>query len=232
LTVQAQQENSAKPERPQRAVDLFSDILDLRSRIDDGFAAADHLPRVVVVGDQSAGKTSVLEVVVGARIFPRGAGEMMTRSPIQVTLSEGSEHTAVFKDTPGQVYNLGQEADLRVLRKEVEARMLAGLAEGEVVAPGSVAIDVRGPGLYPMVLVDLPGIIQHHTRGMPASTKGSILDMCRTHIENPNAVILCVQDASRDAEGSSVADLVSRADPAGDRTIFVLTKVDLAERLK
>jgi len=63
------------------------------------------------------------------------------------------------------------------------------------------------------VLVDLPGIIQHQSQGMHTGTKTAIMDMCQRHIRNPNAIILCIQDASRDAEGSSIADIV-RAPPA------------------
>lgn len=63
-------------------------LIPIINKLQDVVAVVDgaiDLPQIVVVGSQSAGKSSVLEAFVGRDFLPRGTG-IVTRRPLELQL--------------------------------------------------------------------------------------------------------------------------------------------------
>ena len=79
--------DSASSEALKNIIKVVDDLRDV------GLQQVIPLPRIVVVGSQSAGKSSVLESIVGYDFLPRGDG-VVTRRPLELRLEHVTENDA------------------------------------------------------------------------------------------------------------------------------------------
>ena len=79
----------------------------------------------------------------------------------KVTIAEGRRHIATFPDEPESEYNLESAEDLSRLRNDIERKMIANCV-GKTISSGVISINIKGPGLKRMILVDLPGLSLFH----------------------------------------------------------------------
>ena len=80
-----------------------------------------------------------------------------------------------------------------------------------------------------MTLVDLPGIARLPVGDQPPDVEARTMALCRAYISPPSTVILAVTPAHCDLVTSDALRLARDADPAGARTLGVLTKADVME---
>ena len=81
--------------------------------------ALDSLPQIVVLGSQSAGKSSTIESLVGLSFLPRGTG-IVTRCPLLLHLrprDTGPADYGVFGHGGGAPIS-----DMEAIRAEIEAQ--------------------------------------------------------------------------------------------------------------
>ena len=86
---------------------INSDLKKFISLVDElrdvGLSSMVSLPRIIVTGTQSAGKSSLLENIVGIDFLPRGDG-VCTRRPLELRLVKTSAQkmVALFEELPGK----------------------------------------------------------------------------------------------------------------------------------
>ena len=185
------------------------------------------LPSIVVVGSQSSGKSSVLEAIVGHEFLPKGSN-MVTRRPIELTLVNTPKAHAEYGEFPA--LGLGKITDFSQIQKTLTDLNLA-VPEKDCVSDDPIQLRIHSPNVPDLSLIDLPGYIQVEAFDQPTELKTKIQELCDKYIQPPN-VILAISAADVDLANSTALRASRRVDPRGERTIGVVTKMDLVDPVR
>lgn len=64
----------------------------------------------------------------------------------------------------------------------------------------------------------------------PDNIEDQVRELIMKHISNPNAIILAVNPANADIANAESVKLAQQVDPTGERTLLVITKLDLMDK--
>ncbi|KAF1873952.1 hypothetical protein Lal_00013917 [Lupinus albus] len=199
----------------------------------------DSLPSIAVVGGQSSGKSSVLESVVGKDFLPRGSviviglklkrvAGIVTRRPLVLQLhkiEEGSREYAEFLHVPRKRFT-----DFAAVRNEIQEETDRETGRTKQISTVPIHLSIYSPNVVNLTLVDLPGLTKIAVEGQSDSIVQDIENMVRSYIEKPNCIILAISPANQDLATSDAIKISREVDPTGERTIGVLTKIDLMDK--
>ncbi|KXS95343.1 hypothetical protein AC578_5281 [Pseudocercospora eumusae] len=204
---------------------LTRKMIEIRSLLQTiGQSESLTLPSLVVIGSQSSGKSSVLEAIVGHEFLPKGSN-MVTRRPIELTLVNTPKAHAEYGEFPA--LGLGRITDFSQIQKTLTDLNLA-VPEKECVSDDPIQLRIYSPNVPDLSLIDLPGYIQVEAFDQPTELRTKIQDLCDKYIQPPN-VILAISAADVDLANSTALRAARRIDPRGERTIGVVTKMDLVD---
>ncbi|KAI3871600.1 hypothetical protein MKX03_005783 [Papaver bracteatum] len=157
-----------------------------------------QLPTIIVVGDKSSGKSSVLESLSGINL-PRGQG-ICTRVPLIMRLQNHS--------SPEPKLHLEYHG------KKVPTD---GTSISEAICSATGKIAVNKKGIPDLTMVDLPGITRVRVHGPPEDIYEQINNIIMEYIKPKESIILIARSSIR---------ISSKVDKTGERTLAIFTKVD------
>lgn len=169
-----------------------------------------NIPMAVMIGNQSSGKSSLINAIVGQKLMATGSGATKTRRPTNLFLRTSSEVS----------YKIEDESFASEMEAYDKIDSLQSACEGFDSKP--IKMELTGPELPTLLFVDMPGIV--------ANEHQSTVDkMVEDMIKNERVLIVVVKKAVDDAETASAVRMAKTVDPEGIRTVMVHMKMDVIE---
>lgn len=184
------------------------------------------VPQMCVMGDQSSGKSSVLEALSGIP-FPRGTG-LVTRCPIRLAMRKARNgepwSATVYTSVNPQRIKTSSISELTTTM----SKLMDDLCEDSgSFSTDSVIIELISPDACDLTVVDLPGIIRTVTAGQSVSMIEKVNRLIKSYLVDKRSIILAIIPSNQDVATIDILERALSVDPGGDRTIGVLTKSDL-----
>ncbi|KAI9658658.1 MAG: hypothetical protein M1821_002218 [Bathelium mastoideum] len=210
------------------------DIIDrLRSK---GINRYVDLPEIIVCGDQSAGKSSVLEAISGMS-FPtkdnlctRFATELVLRRDavpgVKLSIIPGVERSAEERERLSRFHLEADAANPSLGYIVDEAKEVMGLSETKVFSTDTLRVELFGPSQPHLTMVDLPGLFRAGNKDQSVIDAATVSSMVRSYMKRPRSIILAVVSAKSDFALQEVTELARELDPKGMRTLGLITKPD------
>uniref|UniRef100_A0A2K6GS53 MX dynamin like GTPase 1 n=1 Tax=Propithecus coquereli TaxID=379532 RepID=A0A2K6GS53_PROCO len=185
------------------------------------------LPAIAVIGDQSSGKSSVLEALSGVAL-PRGTG-IVTRCPLVLKLKKLVNEDEWRGKVSYQDIEM-EISDASEVEKEVSKAQNVIAGEGMGISHELISLEISSPHVPDLTLIDLPGITRVAVGNQPADIGRQIKALIKKYINKQETINLVVVPSNVDIATTEALSMAQEVDPEGDRTIGILTKPDLVDR--
>ncbi|GLJ12232.1 hypothetical protein SUGI_0186980 [Cryptomeria japonica] len=183
-----------------------------------------QLPSIVVVGDQSSGKSSVLESLAGIKL-PRGMG-ICTRVPLIMRLQSCSDKSEAQISIE---FNAKKETIKEWdISSEIDAATQKIIGDGKGISYIPITLHITKVGAPDLTMVDLSGITRVPIAGQPEDIYEQITDIIMHYVIPKESIVLNVLAANVDFPTCESIRMSQKVDPKGEWTLVVVTKSNKA----
>lgn len=192
-----------------------------------------HTPRICTTGLQSAGKTTVINNIIGIPILPTAAG-ISTLRPTHIEMYNSHDNPRVvfgeYKDVEWQEQvlipiNIPEPSLAQI--DQIKAYINSKMGLNQIIAH-PIYVRIYSPNVPNLTYIDTPGIIAFPDiqGGQTPEMVTTIKDIAASYISDPSTIIFCVVAARPDINADFGMGFVKQFDPDCKRTICAMTKVD------